>query len=502
MKKLFRAKGRLFWLENAERERVSGVLAEGRPVLVDVGYELRPSPYQPLRVDIHGRDLVGLGQTRDRLELDNGVVLTGRTYGGGFGGGEVRRIRLLDVEEPKIELYTTRTLSSSVDVDAVVFGVVSSRPLGHGASANGVARPGFPFSFRTRFPKALKTNWSTAALRLHHERLEITLVGTTSYWRKFIDTRTLQHDSIIGVRRLNGDLLKWDEINQVTSLLSNFLGWINHCRSPVFHIKGYRKGKLVYKGFDLHPHATVRRDEFSWLPMFGPKDGDRTQANPVQNLLDCFWRAWVRNVENRGVFHIALDMLRSRSKGSPRDSAAIGYLRDTFGACSILVGMLIGPSGNRTRRDVIWSCLKEIGVDDRLPIETQDDRDYVLEHCPELWWGTKRGEILEDEKGTLSRPLANVENWLLHIDDPRNAKMLLGLPGSVQRYLVEVCAWLADLMVLKVVGFQGWYFNRLTRQTELVPWAKWRAGKASFAKESEEERADVLVRNMAGRNER
>ena len=41
MKKLFRAKGRLFWLENAERERVSGVLAEGRPVLVDVGYELR-----------------------------------------------------------------------------------------------------------------------------------------------------------------------------------------------------------------------------------------------------------------------------------------------------------------------------------------------------------------------------------------------------------------------------------------------------------------------------
>ena len=475
MKKLFRAKGRLFWLENAKRERVSGVLAEGRPVLVDVGYELRPSPYQPLRVEVYGRDLVGLGQTRERLELDNGVVLTGRTYGGGFGGDreEIRRIRLLDIEEPKIELYPAQTFSSSTDVDAVVFGVVSSRPLGHGASANGVARPGFPFSFRTRLPTELKTNWSTAALRLQHDRLEIILVGTTGYWRKFVDTRTLQHDSIVGVRRLDGGILKWDEINQVTSLISSFLGWINHCGSPVYHIKGYLKGKLVYRGFDLHPHATVRRDEFSWLPMFGPKDPAGAQANPVQDLLDDFWRVWVRNVEERGVFHIALDMLRSRSKGSPRDSATIGYLRDTFGACSILVGMLTaGPGGSRTRHDVIWSCLKEIGVADRLPIESQDDRGFVLDHCPELWWGTTRAGILEHEKGTLSRPLANVENWLLHMDNPRNAKMLLGLPVSVQQYLVEVSTWLADLMVLKVVGFRGWYFNRLTRQTELVPWAK------------------------------
>ena len=61
MRRLFRAKGRLFWLEDAEGEPVSSVLAEGWPVLVDVGYELKPSPYQPLRVDIYGRGSVGLG---------------------------------------------------------------------------------------------------------------------------------------------------------------------------------------------------------------------------------------------------------------------------------------------------------------------------------------------------------------------------------------------------------------------------------------------------------
>ena len=475
MRRLFRAKGRLFWLEDAEGEPVSSVLAEGWPVLVDVGYELKPSPYQPLRVDIYGRDLLGWGQNRERLVLDNGVVLTGRTYGGGFGGekGAIRRARLFDVEEPKIELHPAETGSPSPDVDRVVLGVVSSQPLGHGACANGVARPGFPFSFRTRFPKELKTSWSTAALRLYHDHLEITLVGTTGYWRKFVEAGALQHDSIVGVRRLDDGVLEWDEVNRVVSLLSNFLGWINHCASPVFHIKGYRRGRLVYKAYDIHPHASVRRDEFSWLPMFGPWDGRGTRAELVQGLLNDFGKAWARNDEDNGVFHIALDMLRSRSKGSPLHQAAVGYMRDTFGACSILVSMLsAGPGGRRNRHDVIWSCLKEIGVADRLPIESQDDRDFVLEQCPQLWWGVKRGEILEDEKGTLSRPLANVENWLLHIDDPKNAEMLLGLPVSVQQYLVEVCTWLADLMALKVVGYRGWYFNRLTRQTEVVPWAK------------------------------
>ena len=120
----------------------------------------------------------------------------------------------------------------------------------------------------------------------------------------------------------------------------------------------------------------------------------------------------------------------------------------------------------------MWECLRKIGVDDKLPLAEHKDWDYVVQNHPELWWGVNKGEILEDEKGTLSRPLANVENWLLHIDDPTNARMLLSLPRSVQQYLVEVSTWLADLMALRVVDYRGCYFNRLTRVTEYVPWAK------------------------------
>ena len=31
--------------------------------------------------------------------------------------------------------------------------------------------------------------------------------------------------------------------------------------------------------------------------------------------------------------------------------------------------------------------------------------------------------------------------------------------------------WIADLMVLRVVGYEGFYLNRLSQKTEIVPWS-------------------------------
>lgn len=73
-------------------------------------------------------------------------------------------------------------------------------------------------------------------------------------------------------------------------------------------------------------------------------------------------------------------------------------------------------------------------------------------------------------------PLDNLQNWLLHLDNPQNASRLLGLSGTTQRYFVEVAAWLADLMLMKVVVYEGTYLNRLTGNVEAVPWVdecKW-----------------------------
>ena len=361
---------------------------------------------------------------------------------------------MTDVETSKLELYPTEASGPLPNLDAAVLGIVSSEPLGHGVCANGVAHPGHPFSFRTSLPKELKkTPWSTLALRLHHDGLEVTLVGTSNYWRNFVGPGMLQHDSIVGVRKLGRGILQWKELDDIANLLSNFFGWINHCIVPVFHIKGYRKGKLVFRGYNLYPHPTVRRDNFSWLPMFGTR---QTQPDMVQCLLEGFAKTWARNEKVDGVFHIALDMLRSGSKGSSRSKPAVGYLRDTFGACSIFVSMLVGQGGKRGRRDIMWECLRKIGVEDKLPLADREEWDYVVQNHPELWWAKNSHKILEDEKGTLSRPLANVENWLLHIDDPMNARMLLSLPRSVQQYLVEVSAWL-------VSGLDGHEGGRLLR---------------------------------------
>ena len=473
MKKLFSSEGKLYHLEDAKGNPVSKILAElAHPVWVDVKYELRPSPHQPLVVDIYGCKLTNFGQTKERLVLDNGVVLTGRTWGGGVIRSKENRInkmRMFDVEEQIIRLHPTNFSSTSQEFDAVVFAVVSSWPLGNGSRSNGWAYIGEPFSFTENTPSVWTKKYRSRALRIHHDGWEITLVQSSNYWKGFIDSRTLQHDSIMGVRRNNGEVMDWEQVNDITNILSNFLGWVNHCVSPIFHVKGYRKGKLVYNGYNLHPHPTENRDKFSWLPMSDITNDQGVMehnADLVQEALEGFANAWRKNEKEKGAFHIALQLLRSKEKGAP---ASLLYLRDAFSACGILISALNGYRDNGLNRpNIILGCLREIAIEDELPLK--DCRDFIIQHHPELWWNRKQQRVLVENKGNISHCLSNVLNWLLHMDNPKNAERLLNLPKSVQQYLVEVAIWLSDLMILKLIGYRGCYFNRLTAKTENVPW--------------------------------
>ena len=478
MHTIFKTTGKFHWLTDANGDPIKNDWSAWN-VGVEAKYELRPSPHQPLVLDIFGYNLVASPQCTYKLVLDNGVVLTGRARGGlgSFSSEEppkLRNIRMFDVDQTKLELHPEEATSETPDIDAAVFSVVSSGPFGIG---NGFARPSMPFTYTTN-PEQLR-KWTTQALRLHHRNLEITVVGTSNYWRELVDARSLHHESIVGIRRVGGGDLRWDDLNGFTYLLSNFLGWLNHCASPVFHIKGYNGGRLVYRGYDLHPHATVQRDSFAWFPKHGVLDdgGDHAQgdlyAHLMQNLLHCFATAWEKNVAVKGTFHIALQMLRGGDKGGPRVAPSMTYLRDAFTACAMAERMLTGTSGRSGRSAQIARCLKEIRVADKLPGLDKQQTDFTIREHPELWRAANQGHVLQDERtrATMSRPLANIDNWLLHLDDPHNAERLLGLGTRVQQYMVEVSIWLADLMLMKVVGYNGWYLNRLTRATEKVPWA-------------------------------
>ena len=438
---------------------------------VEVKYELRPSPHQPLVVDIYGYNLLGLGQCTDELVLDNGVVLTGRTRGGSskFNTGERRRMRMFDIEQQMLQLYPERAGSpTSPEIDAVVFGVVSSEPLG----SSGWARPGLPFSYiegvlPERRPKG---TWSSEALRIVHAGLEITFVGTSQYWKQLVDQQSLQHDKVCGVRKIGGGVMEWDSLNELTYHLQNFLGWVNHCVSPIFHVKAYRKGRLVYRGYDLYPHPTAQRDSFSWLP----RDGGTFHRDALQQTFGRFVDIWKQNADENGIFHFALQLLRSKERGStPRTPPSLLYLRDTFSAVAILTSTLVGSSPDRGRIDTMFQCVKLLGISDRLPID--DVQENLRKAVPYLWRSSdkrgKPGSVQESERaqGTLSRPMANVGNWLLHLEDTENVRRLVSL-GDYQAYFVEVSTWLADLMLMKVVGHRGRYFNRLTGQKETLPW--------------------------------
>ncbi len=480
MQTLFREEGKFSWLKDASGNVVSGFWAKGFSVVADVQYQLKPHPEQSLWANVYGVGFSGAGATRNRLTLANGVVLTGRGFGGSLGENwsTNEKISLYDIEETLVTLPPTEDGVPSPKVDAVVLGVIASTPLGSAACSNGVARPGYPFSFIPNFPEDPKSTWSSHALRIYLDNLEITFVQSSKYWRRLVDSR-LRCDSIVGVRRCDKTGLDWDEINLTTTLISKFLGWVNHCAAPIFHIKGYRKGKVVYRGYNVNPYATVPRDTFSWLPEFPVEGEPEAHAHLVEDLLRRFAAKWQRNWEEKGVFHIALQFLRSPLKGPPRQGPSVGYLRDTFTACAILSRMLdTDAKDNMKRIEVMQRCLQQLCVVDKLPIDNSHDQHNFAERYSDLWRkrgkNGKLGDVQETahQRCTLSHPITNMMNWLLHLDEAPNAEMLLDMPNAIQKYLVDVSVWLSDLMVLKTIGYQGLYFSRLTQQTEQVPWSK------------------------------
>ena len=476
MQKIFRSAGVLRTVKDAVGDTPKNDWA--RAVVVDVKYELRPSPHQPLIVDVYGYNLFGFGQSTEELKLDNGVVFTGRTRGGSleFNTGELRRVRMFDIEQRMLRLYPDRAdLPDKPTIDTVVLGLVSSETLG----SSGWARPGLPFSYTEGKPPEAKANvtWCSGALQMEHAGLELTFVATSNYWKQLVDEQSLLHETICGIRKAGGGTIGWGSVDEMVYVLSNFLGWVNHCVAPIFHIKAYLKGRLVYRDYDLYPHPTVQRDQFSWLP----RHGGTSHRDTVQKSFNAFAETWKKSADENGTFHLALQLLRSEERGSsPRSSPSLLYLRDTFGAVAILTSMLVGSNPNRGRVDTMVQCLKSLGISDQLPID--DVREDLKRGFAHLWRSAdspgKPGSVQENERdqGTLCRPVANVGNWLLHLEDTQNAHRLLSL-RDYQAYFVEVSTWIADLTLMKVVGYQGSYFNRLTREVEILPWEKQQLGE-------------------------
>ena len=465
MHKIFSTKGILRLVKDASGKPVEN--GREHSVTVNAKYKLQASPHQPLVLDVYGYDLVGFGQCVEKLTLDNGVILTGRTRGGSMkmGTGDLRKIRMFDVKEEMLQLYPDRADSPpSPEIDSVVFGIVSSYFFG----SSGMARPGFPFSYvEGDWPESKRGGTcSSEAFRIVHDGFEMMFIKTSGYWKNLVDEQSLQHDMIVGIRKLGGGIIDWTHVNKLTDLLPNFLGWVNHCVSPVFHIKAYRKGRLVYRGYNLRPHPTVQRDETSWLPF---EQGEMHRST-VEHTFGAFSDVWKTNRDKKSTFHFALQFLRSKERGVlPRSKPSVLYMRDTFGAIGILTSILVGANPDRGRYCTMFQCVKELKILNKLPYDGV--RDELKVNHVNLWWDRNRKCVQDDERedGTLCRPVANLVNWLLHLDDPTNAERLNSL-YAYQYYFVEVSIWLADLMLMKVVGHKGDYFNRLSGKTEKVPW--------------------------------
>lgn len=455
----------------------NGAVIEKQPYLdfkvhVEAHYLVKLYPYQSLVLTAYGHGLtipVGLGQVHTELVLDNGLTFRGRCHVT-VQQNEIDTVQMFDVQEKKIELDASgNSIQGELnpEIDSAVCAIVNSRPLGHGSCSVGWSHSGFPFH---QAGKGSKRAISTLTFRLVYEHVELCFCGTSQYWKKMIDNQQIEHDLIVGIRRQDRATLNWNELNSATYFLEHFLGSLNHSSSSIFHVKAYRKNHLVYRGYKIHPVITSSRDTFSWLPAHA--DSRKKHCETIQLLFNSFIKRWKENYKSRGTFHIALQMLRNPQKGIAGEPSNIGYLRDTYSSCAILQSMISNNTGQGGREARIKSCLKYLGLRDKLPIHAHFDPMQIVDLCPHLWWGETNNRVQVNNIGNLSTPLKNIQNWMLHIDNPDDAKLLLEIPNEIQNYFLEVSTWLADLMFLKVLGYNGEYNNRLSMETCFVPWAK------------------------------
>ena len=397
------------------------------------------------------------------MSLNGGPTVTGRTFLSGSYAitspqSLVTSFIVRDVRTSGDDGRVFATLGAkSETVDYVVAGIAPVTVFDRGILCNGWGVPGHPFTYREDGKRVTtKGVWSRAAIRMEYGDLEIVLTDSTKYWSTLVDASVGRH-AVMGVRRKDRAPMPWTAFSETVSMVQAFIGWLGCCSSPVYHVKGYTGRRLSYCAYNLAPNPTKPRgDEYSWMPI--------DESLPTQDLFNSFSSKWKENVEKRSTFHSALEMLRSRSKGSQSERPAFLYLRDVFQAIAILAGLLSDEGKKRSSRvERVRHAIRRAGVDNRLPLWNHKHVEVMKKH-DELWLKGRGENARLDEdsykKMEMSRPLANVTNWLLHMDETVNAGRLLSLPREVQKYLLDVAVWLADLLVLEFIGYKGPKLNR------------------------------------------
>ena len=112
----------------------------------------------------------------------------------------------------------------------------------------------------------------------------------------------------------------------------------------------------MYRGYKVHPHATVHRSGSSWLPRLALEDAEGnigTHPEMVEHALTAFAKAWDTNANNNGTLHIALQLLRSQERGTHQADPSLLYLRE------------------RLRR--YQHCRRHVGRTEPQPRKTSDD---------------------------------------------------------------------------------------------------------------------------------
>lgn len=339
------------------------------------------------------------------------------------------------------------------NVDRAILGISYGTLAGLGFTPSGYAKPGQPFSYANS-RSGLR---DMPAQRLVYGDFEVVLCVPSKYWRGLVSKEFVREIGVVGIRRLDGQPIKWPRIREVGNVITRFLTWLGHCQCEVFHIKGYTWGRLVRVEYSLNPYVTPSREDSSLLPL-------DAESYVIERLFDGYVQAFKDVAEGRSRFVWALHLLGRWSHDNSVDS-----FRDVIAACAILAKLLrpeVLKGYRKGRIALVEDILDILGIDDKVAGSKDAYKGYER-----LWSRSKRGGINQEalNERRLSTPIGNIADWIIHPEDPGNAEKLGGL-GFMQNLFLHKCLLLADLLVLKVIKYDGLYTNRSTGETVPVPW--------------------------------
>ena len=313
MKKIIDAEGTITLLE---QKFIQGDTRkfDDEKVNLSVDYELTQGLTDHLSMSIKSDTAFLFGSWGGKIRVEVPSVTEFEAHVSGIswkiGSNHEARIRLIGSDYLKIHSGASTYRDTISDFKRAMFGLVSYVNLGNSTNSSGLAIHGYPFTLEPDLGSIQlddgKTR-STSTVQISSSDVQMTIVPGDDEWSSFVDDTIRRHVYVAGIQKRNGGNLSTSEVERYRDLLTEFLSWINGCRTLIFLTRYFCDDKEVFVEVPTKCHLSERGKYRSFYPEVIVND-PKPRTSVVQQLWEGFVPLYEEG-EHKDSFKSVLDML-------------------------------------------------------------------------------------------------------------------------------------------------------------------------------------------------